>query len=332
MKGFLIEAYGNSDVIQFRVDLPIPTPGDDEVLVRVMCAGINFMDIHTRQGKYRVSNTYPVALPCVLGMEGSGEVAAVGKNVTHLNVGDRVAWCISWGSYADFVCVPAFRAARIPQGISYETAAAIIFQGSTAHYLVEDVASVKPWSTCLVHAGSGSIGRLLIQMASKFGVEVIATASTPEKCMVAERLGAKHTLQYEGGKFADHVLRITAGEGVDVVFDSVGKDTLRDSFRCCRRSGVVINYGNVSGSVVDLDPIELGEMGSLFLTRPRLADHMKTADEIQRRADAVFDLVLKGELVVELDGCYAFHEIPRIHEMIENRLQVGKAIAYINSV
>ncbi|NWA29041.1 quinone oxidoreductase [Pseudomonas gingeri] len=330
MKGIMIESYGGPDVVQIRTDLPMPKSTPGHVVVKVACAGINFMDVHTRQGKYASSTTYPVRLPCTLGMEGSGEIVEVGEDVHHLVPGDRVAWCISWGSYAQYASVPAARVAKIPDAIPFDLAAAAIFQGATAHYLVEDIAQLHPGSTCLIHAASGSIGQLLIQMAKRRGATVFTTGSTEQKCAIAMQRGADQTLLYDGGRFAERIHEATQGKGVDVVFDSVGKSTLRDSFRACRTRGLIINYGNVSGSITDLDPIELGEAGSLFLTRPRLADHMSDGPTVQRRADTVFAEILEGFLSIDIEGHYTMDEVQAIHARIEAREQIGKSVMCID--
>jgi len=329
MRAITIAAYGGPDVLQKRSDAPIPVAGPDDVLVRVVCAGINFMDIHTRQGKYAQSRTYPVRLPCTLGMEGAGEVVAIGNDVRHLVLADRVAWCIAWGSYADYAAIPARFAARIADDVTYEAAAAAMFQGCTAHYLIEDVARLQADDTCLVHAASGSIGQILIQMAKQRGATVFATASTADKRKVAQDCGADHTMAYDDGRFADTIREATHGIGVDVVFDSLGLATLRDSMRAARTSGLIVNYGNVSGSVRDLDPIELGEAGSLFLTRPRLADHMRDAVTVQRRADAIFDAMRKGTLRIDVAARYTLDDVDVAHARIEGREQVGKAVVCI---
>lgn len=330
MKGIMIESYGGPEVVQLRMDLPRPVAAPGCVVVKVACAGINFMDVHTRQGKYARSMTYPVRLPCVLGMEGSGEIVEVGVGVEHLSRGDRVAWCISWGSYAEYVSVPASRIAKIPDAIPHDLAAASIFQGATAHYLVEDIARLDADSSCLIHAASGSIGQLLVQMARRRGAQIFATASTEQKCAVAVQRGAHHALLYDQGRFAERVREGTDGIGVDVVFDSVGKATLRDSFRACRKRGLVVNYGNVSGSVTDLDPIELGESGSLFLTRPRLADHMADGPTVQRRADAVFQAIIESSLKIEIEGHYTMDDVQSVHRRIEAREQIGKSVLVID--
>lgn len=324
-----IEEYGGSDVLKWYDKAPIPSARAGEVLAKVVCAGVNFMDIHTRQGKYHDSHTYPVRVPCILGMEGSGIVAAVGKGVKHLKVGDRIAWCIAWGSYAEYMAVPANRIARIDDEISHEIAAAAMFQGCTAHYLIHDVAKLGQGDSCLVHAGSGNIGQLLIQMGCQLGATVYATASNTQKQAIAAARGAEHVLNYDNGAFADEIRLMTDGRGVDVVFDSLGKSTLRDSFRATRKRGLVVNYGNVSGSVRDLDSYELGEAGSLFLTRPRLADHMINAEMVQRRADDIFGAIAAGKLKVTIDEIVSLHDVPMAHVHIEERRQIGKTVVRI---
>lgn len=329
MKAITIEQYGGPEVLQKRNDAPKPEVRAGHVLIKVACAGINFMDVHTRQGKYANSQTYCVPLPCTLGMEGSGEVVAFGEDVDDFSVGDRVAWCIAWGSYAEYILVPAALVATIPDDITYALAAASIFQGATAHYLIEDVARLKQGSTCLIHAAAGSIGQLLVQMAKRRGATVFATAGTAEKRAIAIERGADHAFDYSHGGFADQIREANGGNGVDVVFDSVGKTTLRDSFRACRKQGLIVNYGNVSGSLIDLDPIELGEAGSLFLTRPRLADHMADRKTVQRRADDVFSSLLDGSLRVEIESYYTLDNVEQAHARIEGREQIGKAILRI---
>ncbi|MDQ0704658.1 NADPH2:quinone reductase [Pseudomonas sp. W3I7] len=328
MKAITLQTYGGPDVAQLRHDVAKPQVTAGHVLVKVACAGINFMDIHTRQGKYAASMTYPVRLPCTLGMEGAGVVVEVGPGVKHLAVGDRVAWCIAWGAYAEYANVPADKVAQIPTAIRFDQAAAAMFQGCTAHYLVEDVARLQAGSSCLIHAASGSIGQLLVQMARQLGATVFTTGSSAEKCAIARQRGAHQAWTYDG--FADQVLQATDGRGVDVVFDSLGKTTLRESFRACRTRGLIVNYGNVSGSLTDLDPIELGEAGSLLLTRPRLADHMADGATVQRRANAVFAAMLEGALSVEIEGHYRLETVQQVHARIEARQQIGKAVLWVD--
>lgn len=328
MRCMRIEQYGGPEVV-FQCQMPTPRPRPGEVLVRVHFAGINFMDVHTRQGKYATSTTYPVRLPCTLGMEGAGEIAEVGPGVQGLQPGDRVAWCLVWGSYADYAVVPADRLARVPDALPLSMAAAALFQGATAHYLAHDLGELAPGRSCLVHAASGAIGQILVQLARQAGATVFATASTSAKTAIASARGAQHVMLYEQGGFADRIRELTDGRGVDVVFDPIGRDTLRDSLRATRKRGLVVNYGNVSGSLGDLDPIELGEAGSLFLTRPRLADHMQDADIIQARADAIFSALLDGSLHIDIAGTYDFADFQDAHHALENRQMVGKPILKI---
>jgi NADPH:quinone reductase len=330
MRAIRIHEYGGPDVLR-RVEMDVPKPGPGEALVRVVAAGVNFMDVLTRQGKYRDSRSYDVRLPCTLGMEGAGEVVEVGAGVETCRAGDRVAWCISWGAYAEYAVVPAARLARLPDHIPYDIAAAAIFQGSTAHYLIDDVGKLEAGMTCLVHAASGGIGQLIVQFAKLRGVEVFATTSTPEKAAIARARGADHVLHYDNGAFADRVRESTGGRGVDVVFDAIGKTTLRDSFRAARTRGLIVNFGAVSGAINDLDPAELGEAGSLFLTRPRLADHLADALTVQRRANEVFAAIAKGALRIDINGRYTLDNVEEAHAELEERRQSGKAVIDITA-
>lgn len=325
MRAIGISRYGDGSVME-RWEVPIPHAGPQQVLVRVRFAGVNFMDIHTRQGKYAASRKYAVGLPVILGMEGAGVVEAVGPGVVDVRPGERVAWCLSWGSYADFAVVPVARLARVPDDIGLDVAAASLFAGCTAHYLLHDVATLPGGSTCLVHAASGTIGRLLVQMAAAQGVRVLATTSTRAKADVALALGAHEVYEYEEGGFADRVLRSTDGRGVDVTFDPLGATTLRGSLRCTRTRGLVVSYGAVAGAVRDLDPLELGEAGSLFLTRPRLADYIVTRAQLQRRSDGLFAGIRQGAWRVDIADVVDIDHVSDALATLEGRRQIGKVI------
>jgi NADPH2:quinone reductase len=325
MRAIGISRYGDASVLENR-QVPVPRPAAGEALVKVRFAGVNFMDVHTRQGKYATSRTYRVSLPVTLGMEGSGEVQSVGPGVTEFVPGERVAWCLSWGSYAQYALVPVARLARVPDQLGLDVAAASIFQGCTAHYLVNDVAELQPGMTCLVHAASGAIGQLLIQMAVALDVRVLATTSTEDKAAVARSRGAEQVFSYGDGHFADEVLEATDGRGVDVTFDSLGRPTLRGSLRATRARGLVVNYGAVAGAVDDFDPLELGEAGSLFLTRPRLADYIISREELQRRADAVFAGLASGAIEVLMSRRVSLDRVADAMAELEERRQVGKAV------
>jgi NADPH2:quinone reductase len=318
-----IDRYGGPEVV-VRRQAPVPTPGPGEILVELAHSGVNFMDIHTRIGKYANSRTYPMRLPVTLGMEGAGRVAACGEGAQAFFPGDRVAFCLAWGSYAEYAVVPEARAALVPEGLPLEMAAAAIFHGLTAHYLANDIGRLGEGVSCLIHAGSGGIGQILVQMAAAAGARVFATASTEQKRAVARARGAHVAVPYEG--FAEAVRSGTSGLGVDVVFDPLGQATLRESFQAARRQGLVVNFGSVSGSVRDLDPIELGEAGSLFLTRPRLADHVATAEVFRARAGEVFGGLTSGALDVEIAARFTLDDVNAAHHALETRQMVGKPI------
>ncbi|MCR0984901.1 quinone oxidoreductase family protein [Roseomonas populi] len=325
MRAIQIDRYGGPEVI-LRRDIPVPTPGPGEVLIRLRHSGINFMDVHTRQGKYAESRTYPVSVPTTLGIEGAGHVEALGPDVSGLGIGNRVAYCLTWGSYAEYAVVPAWRVVPVPDALPLDRAAAAMFHGLTAHYLADDVGRLGPGMTCLVHSASGGIGQLLVQLGTRMGATVYATTSTKAKAEVARQRGAAAALLYDEGRFADAVRDLTGGQGVDVVFDPIGKPTLRDSFRAARKRGLVVNFGAVGGPVRDLDPIELGEAGSLFLTRPRLADHLPDGPTIRRRAAEIFGGLQEGDLSIEIAGRYSLENVEEAHAALEERRVVGKPV------
>ncbi len=287
------------------------------------------MDIHTRQGKYAASRTYPVTLPTTLGIEGSGYIESVGANVAGLQVDDKVAYCLSWGSYAEYAVVPAWRVVVIPEALPLDMAAAAMFHGLTAHYLANDVGKLSPGVTCLILSASGGIGQLLVQLGRRMGATVYAATSSEAKAEVARKRGANKAFLYDQGRFADTVRNLTNGRGVDVVFDPIGRPTFRDSLRAARIKGLMVSFGSVGGNIDDLNPIELGEAGSLLLTRPRLADHLPDASTIQRRAGAIFEALVDGSLSITIGGRYSLNEIEQAHADLENRRSIGKPIIEI---
>lgn len=325
MQAIQIDRYGGPEVL-VRRELPIPIPASGEVVIRLAHSGINFMDIHTRQGKYAQSATYPVRIPTTLGIEGAGEVAGLGAAVTDFKIGDRVAYCLNWGSYAQYAAVPAWQVVPVPDALPLDLAAASMFHGLTAHYLAHDLGRFGPGVTCLVHAASGGIGQLLVQLGSMLGATVYATTSTAAKATIARQRGAADAMLYDDGRFADRVRALTDGQGVDVVFDPIGRPTLRDSFRATRKRGLVVSFGAVGAAVDDLNPIELGEAGSLFLTRPRLADHLGDAATIRRRAANIFASLITGALSIEIVGRYRLDNVEEAHAALEERRSVGKPL------
>ena len=330
MKAIQIDCYGGPQVL-VRRDVPIPAPTAGKVLIQLAWSGINFMDIHTRQGKYAVSQTYPQALPTTLGVEGAGTIVALGEGVKEFSIGDRVAYCLVWGSYAEFAVVEAWRVVRVPDELPLDVAAASMFHGLTAHYLAYDLGRLGPGVTCLVHAASGGIGQLLIQLGARSGATVFATTSTPGKATLARLQGATTTFYYGNGAFAEEIREITGGRGVDVVFDPIGLPTLRHSMRATRTRGLVIAFGSVAGNVKDFDPIELGEAGSLFLTRPRLADYLPDAATIRGRAADVFSAIGSGAVSVQVSGRYTLENVQIAHDALEERRGGGKPLLQIAS-
>ncbi len=331
LKAIQIDRYGGPEVVTLR-DVPVPVPGPGEVLIRLAWSGINFMDIHTRQGKYAGSRTYPQGpMPTTLGIEGAGTVEALGEGVSEFQLGDRVAYCLCWGSYAEFAVVPAWRVVPVPDALPLDRAAACMFHGLTAHYLAYDLGRFGPGVTCLVHSASGGIGQLLVQLGARLGATVFATTSTDAKADVARQRGATACFLYEDGGFADRVRDATGGRGVDVVFDAIGKPTLRDSMRATRKQGLVVAFGSVGGNVEDLNPIELGEAGSLFLTRPRLADHLPDAATVRRRASDIFGALLHGALTLDVSARYTLQTVQQAHDALEQRRSVGKPLMQLGA-
>ena len=329
MKAVRIEQYGGPEVLQLQ-DIPPPDPGAGEVLVRMAHAGINVMDVGTRKGAFAKSQTYPVRLPTTIGMEGAGTVERVGAGVTGFRPGDRVAYCLVWNSYAEFAVVPAWQLVHVPQAVPLSLAAAATFQGFTAHYLATDVGRLGPGRSCLVHAAAGGVGQLLVGFAARLGATVYGTVRAEDQKQIARDRGAQDVFLSGQGGFVAPVLDLTGGVGVDVVFDSVGKPTLRHDFKVARKKGLVVSFGASGGAVGDLDPAELGEAGSLYLTRPRLGDHLTDADTLQARATALYAGLADGTLSLSLGRRYAMEQIGLAHAELEERRTGGKPLLDID--
>ena len=300
MRAVVIHRYGGPEVCAIE-DRESPRPGPGEALIGVGRAGLNFIDVHLRLGRYANSQTYRNALPMVLGMEGGGVVLEVGADVAGIAPGMRVAWCAVRGSFADYAVVPATKLVAVPDDVDFDTATALMLQGLTAHYLATSAFPLSPGHTCLVHAAAGGVGGLLVQVAKHRGAAVIASVGSEAKADVARELGADHVVLYREQNFRAEVRRLTGGAGVDVVYDSVGKDTIADSIRSLKRRGTCINFGGASGLVESIVPLELGEAGSVFFTRPHLADYIATPGELAHRATELFALVRDGRLRTRID-------------------------------
>jgi NADPH:quinone reductase len=300
--------------------LPVPDPGPGEVRVRVAVAGVNFIDVYHRTG------LYPQPLPFTLGVEGAGVVDALGPDVAGVAVGDRVAWALHPGSYADLAVVAARRLVRVPGGMTLETAAALMVQGMTAHYLSTSTFSLGPEHVAVVHAAAGGVGLLLVQLARAAGATVIATCSTEEKADLVREAGAQHVVRYTETPFREEVLRRTDGQGAHVVYDSVGRDTFRDSLASLRPLGLMALYGQSSGKVEPFDPADLAAAGSLFLTRPSLADHARNRRELEWRTGDLFQRVERGELRVRIHDVLPLEAAATAHGLLEGRATAGKLL------
>lgn len=328
MRAIQIDKYGGPEVVCVReVDVPEPSP--QEVRVRLAFSGINFMDVHTRSGKYASSGKYTTGLPLTLGVEGAGWIDALGSEVTGWKVGDRVAYCLARGSYAEYSIVPAWRLLSVPEGIDLDVAAALVFQGLTAHYLCHDVGRIARGHSCLVHAGAGGIAQILIQLAKIAGAKVLATVSTVAKAELARRRGADVVASYEGDEFVSRARELTAGHGVDVVFDSIGPATIKASMAALRPRGLLALYGSNSGPVPDIRPMELADAGSLFFTRPRLADYIPDGTALQRRGGELFSLLISGQLQIDIDQYYTLDSFADAHRALEERRSLGKSVLRI---
>jgi NADPH:quinone reductase len=319
VRAIRFSATGGSEVLSLE-ELPVPVPGAGEVLVEVRVAGVNFIDTYHRSG------LYPVPLPSGLGTEGCGIVLAVGEGVTDRNVGQRIAWSDTLGSYAEQVVVRADRCVVVPDALDDATACALMLQGMTAHYLAFSTFPLGKEHTALVFAAAGGVGRLLVQLAKQRGARVIACTSTPAKAAMVRDLGADEVLLYRDVDVAAEVRRLTAGVGADVVYDSVGATTWQASLDSLRRRGLAVFCGNASGPVPPIDPALLNQKGSLFMTRPKLTDHVADLDELEWRAGAVFGLAVAGHLDVALHGRYALEDAARAHDDLESGTTTGKLI------
>jgi NADPH2:quinone reductase len=320
MWGIQIEEQGGPEVMRWT-ELPEPTAGEHEVVVELAAAGLNYIDTYQRSG------LYPVSLPYVLGLEGAGTVIEVGAGVDHLGAGDRVAWASAPGSYAERVVVGGDRVMVVPDGIEWEVAASVPLQGMTAHYLACDTFPLNEGDRCLIHAGAGGVGLLLIQIAKIRGAEVFTTVGSAEKAELATAAGADHTILYRDVDFADAVREIAGVDRpLDVVYDGVGKSVFQQSLGLIRVRGMMVTFGNASGPVDPISPLVLSQNGSLFLTRPTLFDYAATAEQIQRRADDLFGWIADGHLDIRVGAHFALAQAAEAHTAIESRATTGKVV------
>jgi NADPH:quinone reductase len=319
MKAIRVHEFGGPEVLRLE-EIPDPTPGPGEALVRLEAIGINFIEVYRRTG------AYPMKLPYTPGEEGAGVVVAVGDGVTTVRVGDRVASESFKGSYAELSVAPAERLVVIPDGVETRVAAAATLQGITAHYVGTTIWPLAPGDWCLLHAAAGGVGLLLTQIAKRRGATVIATTSTPEKAALAREAGADHLILYTNDDFVAETRRLTNGRGVDVVFDSVGKSTFDGSLDSLRRRGMMVLFGQSSGAVPPFDPQILNRKGSLVLTRPTIGHFTATRDELLMRANDIFGWVADGSLRVRIGASFPLGGAAEAHRQLEARRTTGKVV------
>jgi len=319
MKAIQIQETGGRDVLRLA-EVAIPTPGPGEVRVKVEYAGLNFIDIYQRLGQYKL------ALPFTPGLEAGGVVDAIGAGVTDVKAGDRVAYCMINGAYAEYAIAPAAKLVPAPASLGLDVATALMVQGMTAHYLAMSTFALNASHTALIHAAAGGTGRLLVQVAKRTGARVIATAGTEEKAALARSAGADEVIIYTQTDFVSEVKRLTGGAGVDVVFDSVGQSTFAGGLDCLKPRGMMVLWGQASGPVGAFDPQILNQKGSLYLTRPSLGAYIATRSELLQRAGDLFTWVEAGELDVRIDRIFPLADAAAAHAYIEGRQTQGKVL------
>jgi NADPH2:quinone reductase len=301
-------------------EVATPQPGAGQALVKLAASGVNFIDVYFRIGLYKAET------PFTPGMEGAGTVEAVGEGVTEVQVGDRVAYAMTRGSYAEYAVVPAHTLVKVPDGLDLTTAAAAMLQGMTAHYLSHSTFPLEKGHTALIHAAAGGTGAILVQMAKMRGARVIATVGSPAKAERARQAGADEVILYSEQDFEAETRRLTEGKGVDVVYDSVGASTFLKSINCIRPRGMMVTFGNASGPVPAIEPLLLSTKGSLFLTRPTLANYCTTRDELLWRAGDVLGWVASGALKLQIFKAYELAAAPQAHRDLEGRVSTGKLL------
>jgi NADPH2:quinone reductase len=319
MKAIQVSQAGGPEVLTL-VDLPVPTPKQNEALVEIKAAGVNFIDVYFREGRY------PAPLPFINGQEAAGVVIAVGSEVTNVKPGDRVAYTSALGSYAEYAAVPADRLVKIPDELDFNQAAAAMLQGMTAHYLSHSTYPIKRGETALVHAAAGGVGLLLVQMAKNLGARVIGTAGSEKKAQLARDAGADEVIIYTNQDFESETRRLTQGKGVHVVYDGVGKTTFDKDLNVLRPRGYLVLFGGASGPVPPFDLMILTQKGSLFITRPKLADYIATREELEQRSNDVLQMIARGDLKLHIHKTYPLAEAQQAHRDLEGRKTTGKIL------
>lgn len=319
MKAVFVTEFGGVEKLRYE-DVPAPKAGPGQAVVKIAAAGVNFIDIYFRTGLYKADP------PVVLGMEGAGEVVETGEGVEDLAPGDRVAYAMCRGSYAEYAAVPAWQLVKIPPALDFRAAAASMLQGMTAHYLTHSTYPLQPGETALVHAAAGGAGQWIVAAAKLRGARVIGTTSTAAKAEAAKAAGCDEVILYSEQDFEAEVKRLTGGKGVDVVYDSVGKATWEKSLNCLRPRGMMVSFGNASGPVEPFPPLLLNQKGSLFLTRPSLAHYCANRQELEWRAGDVFKWLQEGALKLHIDRVYPLAEAAQAQTDLAARKTTGKLL------
>jgi NADPH2:quinone reductase len=313
MKAVFVEQTGGVENLKYA-DIPKPSPGPGQALVKLVASGVNYIDVYFRKG------VYPAPPPIVLGSEGAGTVEEVGSDVKTVVPGDRVAYAMARGSYAEYAVVPAWQLVKIRSSVDFQTAAAAMLQGMTAHYLTHSTYPLKPGDSCLIHAAAGGTGRMIVQMAKMLGARVVATVGNEEKAKEAKDSGADEVIVYTKEDFT------AKAKGMHVVYDSVGQSTFMKSLDCLRPRGMMVSFGNASGPVADFAPLILSQKGSLYLTRPSLANYSSTADELDWRANDVLNWIGQGKLKLHIHKVYPLADAAQAHRDLEGRKTTGKLL------
>ncbi len=313
MKAVFVEQPGGLENLKYG-DIQKPSPGPGQALVKIASSGVNYIDIYFRKG------VYPAPPPVVLGSEGAGTVEAVGADVKNVAPGDRVAYAMPRGSYAEYQVVPAWQLVKIPASVDFETAAAAMLQGMTAHYLTHSTYPLKPGDSCLIHAAAGGTGRLIVQMAKMLGAHVFATVGDEEKAKQAKECGADEVIIYTKEDF------VAKAKSVNVVYDSVGQSTFMKSLDCLRPRGMMVSFGNASGAVTEFSPLVLSQKGSLFLTRPTLGNYTATVEELDWRASDVLNWIGQGKLKLHIHKVYPLSDAGAAQRDLESRKTTGKLL------
>ncbi len=315
-----IHAYGGPEQMRWEA-VDVPAPGQGEVRVKHHAVGLNYIDVYHRSG------VYPLAgLPAVIGMEGAGEVTAVGPGVSEFKAGDRVAYANPIGSYAEERVIPAARIVKVPDAIPYKTAATMMLQGMTVRYLFRDTYKVGPETVMLFHAAAGGVGLIACQWAKAIGATIIGTVGSDEKAALAKARGCTHVINYRTENFVERVKEITGGKGVDVCYDSIGKDTFPASLDCIRTRGLWVSFGNASGKVEGFDVGLLGAKGALYATRPSLFTYTAVREELVANANDLFDMVTSGKVTIDVNHTYPLAEAAQAHRDLEARKTTGSVV------